>query len=140
MTGVSHRIELEPHVPFKERTRRVSPADFNDLKRHLQDLLAAGIIEESHSPYASPVVLVRKKNGELRMVVDYRRLNNLTKKDAYPLPRIEETFTVVSGSKWFTVLDLKSGYYQLEVEPCDRPKTAFTSRLEHGDFGGCLKA
>lgn len=127
VTGVSHRIELEPHVPFKERTRRVSPADFNDLKRHLQDLLATGIIEESHSPYASPVVLVRKKNGELRMVVDYRRLNNLTKKDAYPLPRIEETFTLLSGSKWFTVLDLKSGYYQLEVEPCDRPKTAFTT-------------
>lgn len=125
--GVTHHIELEPHVPFKERTRRVSPADFSDLRRHLQDLLAAGIIEESHSPYASPVVLVRKKNGELRMVVDYRRLNNLTKKDAYPLPRIEETFTLLSGSKWFTVLDLKSGYYQLEVEPADRPKTAFTT-------------
>lgn len=127
LSGVTHRIELEPHVPFKERTRRVSPADFNDLKRHLQDLLAAGIIEESSSPYASPIVLVRKKNGDLRMVVDYRRLNNLTKKDAYPLPRIEETFTLLSGSKWFTVLHLKSGYYQLEVEPSDRSKTAFTT-------------
>lgn len=127
VAGVTHRIELESNEPFKERTRRVSPADFNDLKRHLQDLLATGVIEESHSPYASPVVLVRKKNGELRMVVDYRRLNNLTKKDAYPLPRIEETFTLLSGSKWFTVLDLKSGYYQLEVEPVDRPKTAFTT-------------
>ena len=61
------------------------------------------------------------------MVVDYRRLNNLTKKDAYPLPRIEETFSLLSGSKWFTVLDLKSGYYQMEVEPSDRPKTAFTT-------------
>lgn len=127
VAGVAHRIELDDHVPFKERTRRVSPADFNDLKRHLQDLLAAGVIEESQSPYASPVVLVRKKNGDLRMVVDYRRLNNFTKKDAYPLPRIKETFTLLSGSKWFTVLDLKSGYYQLEVEPADRPKTAFTT-------------
>lgn len=127
VAGVTHRIELEPHVPFKERTRRVSPAVFNDLKRHLQDLLAAGIIEESHSPYASPVVLVRKKTGELRMVVDYRRLNNLTRKDVYPLPRIEETFTLMSGSKWFTVLDLKSGYYQLDVEHADHPKTAFTT-------------
>ncbi|KAL6491502.1 hypothetical protein MHYP_G00018470 [Metynnis hypsauchen] len=126
-SGVRHRIELEPHVPFKERTRRVSPADFNDLKKHLQDLLAAGIIEESNSPYVSPVVLVRKKNGELRIVVDYRKLNNLTKKDAYLLPGIEETFTLLSGSKWFSVLDLKSGYYQLEVEPSDRPKTAFTT-------------
>lgn len=87
VVGVTHHIELEPHFPFKELTRCVSPADFNDLRRHLQDLLAAGIIEESHSPYASPIVLVRKKNAELRMVVDYRRLNNLTKKDAYPLPR-----------------------------------------------------
>lgn len=127
ISGVTHRIELEPHVPFKERTRRVSPGDFNDLKRHLQDLVATGIIEESASPYASPIVLVRKKNGDLRMVIDYRRLNNLTKKDAYPLPRIEETFALLSGSKWFTVLDLKSGYYQLEMEPSDRPKTAFTT-------------
>ncbi|KAL1259015.1 hypothetical protein QQF64_009592 [Cirrhinus molitorella] len=98
------------HIPFKERTRRVSPADFEDLKKHLLDLLASEIIEESNSPYASPVVLVRKKNGDLRMVVDYRKLNKLTKRDAYPLPRIEETFTLLSGSKWFSVLDLKSGY------------------------------
>lgn len=61
VAGVTHCIELEPHVPFRERTRRVSPADFNDLRRHLQDLLAVVIIEESHSPYTSPVVLVRKK-------------------------------------------------------------------------------
>ncbi|KAL6461075.1 hypothetical protein MHYP_G00310410 [Metynnis hypsauchen] len=127
LAGVMHRIELEPHTPFKERTRRVSPADFEDLKSHLRELLACNIIEESNSPYASPVVLVRKKNGDLRMVVDYRKLNKLTKKDAYPLPRIEETFALLSGSKWFTVLDLKSGYYQLEVEPADRPKTAFTT-------------
>lgn len=127
MSGVSHHIELDPHVPFKERTRRVSPADFEDLKNHLRELLACGVIEESSSPYASPIVLVRKKNGDLRMVVDYRKLNSLTKKDAYPLPRIEETFALLSGSKWFTVLDLKSGYYQLEVEPADRAKTAFTT-------------
>lgn len=80
ITGVTHRIELEPHAPFKKRRRRVSPAGFNDLKKHLQDLLAAGVIEESYSPYASPAVLVRKKNGELRLVIDYRRLNNYTKK------------------------------------------------------------
>ncbi|KAL6459678.1 hypothetical protein MHYP_G00314370 [Metynnis hypsauchen] len=127
LAGVTHRIELEPHTPFKERTRRVSPADSEDLKSHLRELLACNIIEESNSPYASPVVLVRKKNGDLRMVVDYRKLNKLTKKDAYPLPRIEETFALLSGSKWFTVLDLKSGYYQLEVEPADCPKTAFTT-------------
>ena len=73
------------------------------------------------------MVLVRKCNGELRMVVGYRKLNNLTKKDAYPLPWIEETFTLLSGSKWFTVLDLKSGYYQLDVREEDRSKRAFTT-------------
>ncbi|XP_073792914.1 retrovirus-related Pol polyprotein from transposon opus [Danio rerio] len=134
VSGATHRIELMEHVPFKERTRRVSPADFDDLKKHLLDLLASEIIEESNSPYASPVVLVRKKNGDLRMVVDYRKLNKLTKRDAYPLPRIEETFTLLSGSKWFSVLDLKSGYYQLEVEESDRPKTAFTTPFGNWQF------
>lgn len=134
VSGVAHRIELIDHIPFKEHTRRVSPADFEDLRKHLLDLLASEIIEESNSPYASPVVLVRKKNGDLRMVVDYRKLNKLTKRDAIPLPRIEETFTLLSGSKWFSVLDLKSGYYQLEVEESDRPKTAFTTPFGNWQF------
>ncbi|KAL7833195.1 hypothetical protein SRHO_G00302130 [Serrasalmus rhombeus] len=132
VSGVAYRIEFEPHIPFKEQTRRVCPADFEDLRCHLQELLTCGIIEESNSPYASAIVLARKKNGDLRMVVDYRKLNSLTKKDAYPLPRIEETFSLLAGSKWFTVLDLKSGYYQLEVEPADHHKTAFTT-----PFGNC---
>lgn len=134
VSGVAHRIELTEHIPFKESTRGVSPADFEDLRKHLLDLLASKIIEESNSPYASPVVLVRKKNGDLRMVVDYRKLNKLTKKDAYPLPRIEETFALLSGSKWFSVLDLKSGYYQLEVEESDRHKTAFTTPFGNWQF------
>lgn len=99
--GVAHRIELIDHVPFKERTCRVSPADFEDLRKHLLNVLASEIIEEFNSPYAFPVVLVRKKNGDLRMVVDYRKLNKLMKREAFPLPRIEETFTLLSGSKWF---------------------------------------
>lgn len=99
MIGVDHAIELMEHIPFKERTRRVSPADFEDLKQHLKDLIDAGIIEESNSPYASPVVLVRKRNGELRMVVDYRKLNNLTKKDAEDRPKT--AFTTPFGTWQF---------------------------------------
>ncbi|KAJ8369271.1 hypothetical protein SKAU_G00092990 [Synaphobranchus kaupii] len=87
VSSVAHSIELVEHVPFIGCTRRISPTYFEDLRRHLQELLATGIIKESNSLYASPVVLVRKKNGDLRMVIDYRKLNNLTKKDAYPLPR-----------------------------------------------------
>lgn len=132
--GVTHKIVLTDDTPFKERTRRVSPADFDELKKHLHELLAAGVIEESDSPYASPIVLVRKKNGSLRMVVDYRRLNQLTRRDAYPLPRIEETFTLLSGSKWFSVLDLKSGYYQIDLEKSDCPKTAFTTPFGNWQF------
>ncbi|XP_015276919.1 PREDICTED: uncharacterized protein LOC107119009 [Gekko japonicus] len=132
--GVKHAIYLSDNMPFKERTRSVSPADFEDLRQHLYELLASGIIEESDSPYASPIVLVRKKSGALRMVVDYRRLNSITRKDAYPLPRIEETFSLLSGAKWFTVLDLKSGYYQIEMEEKDKPKTAFTTPMGNWQF------
>ncbi|XP_064417743.1 uncharacterized protein LOC135358269 [Latimeria chalumnae] len=132
--GITHSIVLEDDTPFKQKTRRVSPADFEDLKQHLYELLATGVIEESSSPYASPIVLVRKKSGALRMVVDYRRLNSITKKDAYSLPLIEETFALLSGAKWFSVIDLKSGYYQVEVEEADQAKTAFTTPFGNWQF------
>lgn len=73
-------------------------------------------IRESENPFASPIVVVKKKNGTIRLCIDYRKLNNQTIKDAYALPNIEETFSALTGSKWFSVMDLKSGYYQVEVE------------------------
>ncbi|GFW36446.1 retrovirus-related Pol polyprotein from transposon 297 [Trichonephila clavipes] len=79
------------------------------------------------SPWASPIVLVRKKDGSTRFCVDYRKLNDVTKKDSYPLPRIDDTLINLSGHKWFSTLDLKSGYWQVEIHPEDREKTAFTS-------------
>jgi hypothetical protein len=76
----------------------------------LNDMQCRRVIEESDNPWSSPVVLVRKKNGELRFCVDYRKLNDVTKKDWFPLPRIDNTLDTLSGAKWFSTLDLKSGY------------------------------
>ncbi len=93
----------------------------------LDDMLKQGIIKQASGPWSSPVVLVPKKDGTTRFCVDYRRVNNLTKKDAHPLPRIDETLDALTGAKWFSTIDLVSGYWQVEVEPSDREKTAFAT-------------
>ena len=81
-----------------------------------------------------PIVVVRKKNGQIRLCIDYRRLNLQTIKDAYNLPKLEDTFSALNGSQWFSVLNLKSGYYQIEVEEADKPKTAFVCPLGFWEF------
>jgi hypothetical protein len=85
----------------------------------LADMQCRGVIEESESPWLFPVVLIRKKNGELRFCVDYRKLNEVTKKDRFPLPRIGDTLDTLAEAKWFSTLDLKSGYRQVDVHPDD---------------------
>lgn len=95
------------------------------MKSHINQLLEAKIIRESCSPYASPIVLVRKKDGRLRLCVDYRLLNTKTRKDAFPLPRIEESLDALFGARWLSTIDLASGYNQVPVAEEDKPKTAF---------------
>ena len=125
-TAVKHKIELTDNMPFKQRHRRIPPAMYEELRNHLQQLLDAGIIRKSHSPWASNIVLCRKKDNSLRMCVDYRMLNKRTIKDAYALPRIEEILDALTGAKYFSVLDMKSGYHQVEIEEEHKQRTAFT--------------
>ena len=131
---VKHQIKLSDQTPFKHRPRPIRPQDLDAVRRHLQELSEAGVIQESESPFSSPIVVVRKKNGDVRLCIDYRKLNLQTIKDAYALPNLEETFSALTGSKWFSVLDLKSGYYQIEVEEADKPKTAFVCPLGFWEF------
>ncbi len=126
---VEHRIDLVSDVPFRERSRPIRSSDVEDARRHIQQLLDAQIIRESHSCYASPIVLVRKKSGDIRLTVDYRKLNKLTVRDAHSLPRVEEAFTRLVGSKYFSTMDLKSGYYNVKMREEDKHKTAFTCPL-----------
>lgn len=92
------------------------------------------MICESESSYSSPIVVIGKKNGQVRLCIDNRKLNVQTVKDAYALPRMDDTFTALSGSKWFSILDLKSGYYQIEVDEGDKPKTTFVCQFRFWEF------
>lgn len=119
-----HRIPTTDDVPVSQPFQRIPPTQYQEVKDHIQKLLEDDIIQESHSPYASPVVIVRKKDGSMRLCVDYRRLNAKTVRDAFPLPRIEESLDAVGDAKWFSTLDLASGFNQVAMDPADRHKTA----------------
>ncbi|KAG1953594.1 interleukin-1 receptor accessory protein-like 1-A [Pimephales promelas] len=129
-----HCIKLSDETPFKHRARPIHPQDIEAVRNHLQQLLDAEVIRESESPFSSPIVVVRKKNGDIRLCIDYRKLNLQTVKDSYALPNLEESFSALTGSKWFSVLDLKSGFYQIEMEEADKHKTAFLCPLGFFEF------
>ena len=124
--GVEHTIELEDPKPFKQRYRRIPPHMFEEMRDHLRQLEACGVIRPSKSQYSSPVVCCRKKDGKLRLCVDYRLLNSRTRKDNYCLPRMDEILDSLRGAKYFSRLDLKSGYHQISIREDHKPYTAFT--------------
>ena len=99
---------------------------YEEVRKHLQEMLALDAIRVSQSPYASPVVLIRKPNGKITFCIDFRKLNSRTKSDAYSLPRIEEMYDCLYGAHWFSSLDIKSAYWQVEVDEADKEKTALT--------------
>ena len=124
---VRHEICTNESEPNRQNPRRLPISQWAVAKAEIENILKHGVIKPSSSPWASPIVLVRKKDGTTRFCVDYRRLNSATVKDSYPLPRIDDSIDALSGSCWFSTLDLASGYWQVEVEEKDRPKTAFTT-------------
>ena len=131
------KIRLLPSsAPPSTPPFRMSSVELTELKRQIDSLLSHGFIKPSLSEYGSPVLFVRKKTGELRMCIDYRKLNSITIKNSYGLPRIEELLDSIQGARWFSTLDLNSGYHQLRVNPADTHKTAFRTR--YGLFEFCV--
>ena len=123
---VRHPINTEGHQPFKQAPRRLPLHRRAEVAELITQMEKQGVIEESKSPWSSPIVLVKKKDGKTRFCVDYRRLNEITKKDSYPLPRIEDTLDALVGSSSFSTVDLQSGYWQIAMDENDKEKTAFS--------------
>ena len=121
---LEHAIETHG-PPLRQPYRRQNPAVRREEMAQVQQMLSSNVIRSSNSPWASPVVMVRKKDGSLRFCVDFRQLNAATVKDAHPLPRIDDLLDALHGAKWFSTLDLKSGYWQVPITEQDKAKTAF---------------
>lgn len=125
------KIEATTDEPVRFRPYRLSFADREHTKVVIEELKQAGIVVDSNSDYASPILLVRKKTGERQLCVDYRALNRMTKKDRYPLPLIDDQLDRLRGKCLFTSLDLASGYYQIPIAKESRHKTAFITPDGH---------
>ena len=124
-TKLHHVIPTENNHPVNSKPYRVNPEKQQIIDNEIHSMYKSGLIRPSTSPWSSPVVLVKKKDGKYRFCVDYRRLNEITMKDSYPLPNMEETIMQLGGSSYFSKMDLKSGYFQLRIDEKDKSKTAF---------------
>ncbi|KAM2977502.1 hypothetical protein FF2_014433 [Malus domestica] len=132
---VEFSIDLFPGTdPISLTPYRMAPVELRELKIQLQELTDKGFIRPSTSPWGAPVLFVRKKDGTLRLCIDYRKLNQVRIKNRYPLPRIDDLFDQLKGACVFSKIDLRSGYYQLKIKDEDVPKTAFKTRYRHYEF------
>ncbi|GJZ35059.1 putative reverse transcriptase domain-containing protein [Tanacetum coccineum] len=132
---VEFQIDLVPSAaPVAQAPYRLAPTKMQELSTQLQELFDKGFIRPSSSPWGAPVLFVKKKDRSFQMCIDYRELNKLTMKNRYPLPRIDELFDQLQGSRVYSKIDLRSGYHQLRVRDEDIPKTSFRSRYGHYEF------
>ena len=127
-------IDTGDAPPRRQPVRRTPFAARTKVARQLREMQSQGVIEPSTSPWASPVVLVRKKDGSLRFCIDYRHLNLVTKPDVFPVPRMDDLLDELGQSKFFSTLNLASGYWQVKVHPDSREKTAFITHQELYEF------
>jgi hypothetical protein len=133
-TLLEHRIDTGDANPIRMAPRRIPYFQQEEVQKDLELKEAAGIVRKSNSPWASPIVVVRKKDGTARTCVDYRKLNDVTKKDAHPLPRIDDIFDALRGTKYFSTLDVASGHHQVAVAKKDQEKTGFVTPWGHYEY------
>ncbi|KAL2243599.1 UNVERIFIED_CONTAM: Transposon Tf2-12 polyprotein [Sesamum indicum] len=132
---VDFAIETLPGVaPISIAPYRMAPVELHELKKQIEELLGKGFIRPSTSPWGAPVLFVKKKDGSMRLCIDYRQLNRVTVKNKYPLPRIDDLLDQLKGATIFSMIDLRSGYWQLRIAENDIPKTAFRTRYGHYEF------
>lgn len=124
-SGVFHDIDVGSNAPIRQAPRRVPPYRLAEVDELVAQMESMRVIEPSSSAWASPIVLVKKKDGSTRFCIDFRRLNDVTRKDSYPLPKIDEIIGSLAGSTWYTTLDLQNGYWQIPLAEAAKEKTAF---------------
>ena len=141
LLGIPDEREVDLSIEVVQGTTPISrapycmvPTKLKELKTQLQELLDKGFVRPSVSPWGAPILFVKKKNGTLRMCIDYRQINKVTVKNKYPLLRIEDLFDQLKGAGVFSKIDLRSGYYQLRVKEVDVLKTTFRTRYGHYEF------